>query len=179
MAVCLQYLRYYEERERSCASVPDPEGQSRVRGIRDERPEDTAAQEAWDVSQCVEQGLHWLGTRGFTLIEQLLLPASGQWRQWDAWPVRLRPPREAYAALLQALDAVVSPAQRHKWGTTPLGGLPMQGPQMLPLELWFPSDADSRWAWHDQRRVGQPATIGAGSSPTARLSDGCGRSRRP
>eukprot|EP00961_Rhodomonas_salina_P183537 2477423-Rhodomonas_salina.1 len=67
MEACLQYLSYFAERERSCASVPDPNGHSRVRGIRDERPADTAAQEAWDASRRVEQGLHWLGTRGFTL----------------------------------------------------------------------------------------------------------------
>eukprot|EP00961_Rhodomonas_salina_P267631 3616302-Rhodomonas_salina.1 len=67
MDACLQYLRYFAERERSCASVPDPDGHSRVQGIRDECPADTAAQEAWDTSRHVEQGLHWLGTRGFTL----------------------------------------------------------------------------------------------------------------
>lgn len=136
----------------------------RGRGVRYERPEDTASQEAWDASRLVEQGLHWLGTRGFMLVEQLLLPASGHWRQWDAWPECLKPPREAYDSLLQVLYAVVSPEQLHTWGTPPLGCIRMPGPQMLPLEWWFPVDTDSLWAWHDQRRMDKLGSMGAISS---------------
>eukprot|EP00961_Rhodomonas_salina_P265250 3585622-Rhodomonas_salina.1 len=55
----------------------------------------------------------------------------------------------------------------------------MQGPQMLPLERWFPSHADSQWAWHDQRRADKSALPGDGTPPPPPMSAGSGRSHLP
>eukprot|EP00961_Rhodomonas_salina_P149566 2013333-Rhodomonas_salina.1 len=55
----------------------------------------------------------------------------------------------------------------------------MPGPQMLPLEQWFPRDNDSRWAWHDQRQAGRLTPVGADSPPPPPGSAASGRSHRP
>eukprot|EP00961_Rhodomonas_salina_P107464 1446996-Rhodomonas_salina.1 len=49
---------------------------------------------------------------------------------------------------------------------------------MLPLELWFPSHADSRWAWHDKRRVDKSAPRGEDTPPPPPMTAGKGRSHR-
>eukprot|EP00961_Rhodomonas_salina_P069465 932854-Rhodomonas_salina.1 len=55
----------------------------------------------------------------------------------------------------------------------------MPGPQMLPLERWFPSDADSLWAWHDQRLADKRAPRGDGTPQPPPMSAGSGRSHQP
>eukprot|EP00961_Rhodomonas_salina_P071340 958227-Rhodomonas_salina.1 len=54
----------------------------------------------------------------------------------------------------------------------------MPGPQMLPLERWFPSHADSRRAWHDQLRADKSAPPGDGPLPPPSMAAGRGRSHR-
>eukprot|EP00961_Rhodomonas_salina_P044356 596009-Rhodomonas_salina.1 len=55
----------------------------------------------------------------------------------------------------------------------------MPGPQMRPLERWFPSHADSRWAWNDQRRADKSAPWGDDAPPPPPMTAGRGRSHRP